>query len=164
MIIFDSSVSEQYHVPLRIQKGAVISVSGYFGGASPTGYVTFVGISDPDDISLSAGVPLVPLGYTSIPNTDAWTVVGSVLASVPVRKIISVSSNFGAQLVGNYDLGFGPSATSVSPLITGIPYGTENVTYNNRKFDFKTDFDGTGNYLYARTSGSNLYISPFYFY
>ena len=163
--ILDSSMSEEYHIPLPIPKGVTVSVAGYWGGGSPAGYITFVGVYDPSEFVASQAVSLsTDVAYiTGISDTSAWTQLGGALASLPVRKITSVSSNFSSAFIGNYDLGFGPSATSVTPIITGIPFGTQNLAYNNRKFECKTDFMGTGNYLFARSTVANLGLYPYYF-
>lgn len=147
----DASRSILYDIPLRIPQGVAISASAYYSSSgTPTVNLTLFGKSEGSDI-LSSIVNLSAVGaFINLSTANTWIQLGSALPSVPIRKVLGEADVTNAT-VSTYDLGFGPSSTSVTPIITGINVGSEYTNYVFNDFSFKTFFNGSGNYLWGQS-------------
>lgn len=163
----DSSMAVEYDIPVYIPAGVSISAAGYFNTTgNPTGYITLMGKSIGDTVSQVGSSPTTPASIgTQVSAANTWTQLGnSALPNLPIRKLFGFSMSFAASNLFNFDLGFGPSASSVTPLASGLAGGTLNAQYIGHMFSIDTDFLGNGNFLFAQASQASAGIMIYYAY
>lgn len=154
-----------YDVPLLIPPGSALSAEVYYNATSANNCnIQLIGFTDKREEILSAYDALgVSAGSSGVGcPSGAWTQIGGALPSTIIRRMRINAQNTSTLNGGSFNVGVGPSSTSITTILSNLNYGNTGNSYGWVHHRFRTKFLGTGNYLWiyphAAYNSSNIYI------
>ena len=159
--------SWEYYMPFNVAPGAQLAAECWYNTTSPPNCnIQLIGLSEPEFPGImgceSFGISPGTANVTC--TASAWTQIGGILPSLPIKRIRINAQQPAAAQGQTFNFGIGPTSTSIVTLLSNLPYGNADSYYGWVSHRFKTDFPGSGNYLWIYNNGGTLGANIFAYY